>query len=283
MTARLDVRNEPRLPPDFPQLVRGLWRRRKLCQTDLSRLLGVSKLSILRWEHGRTRPSDHAWQRMLEMEALRDGAMRAEPEASILPQPLTRFVGREAELAELAKFLQHTRLVTLSGSGGCGKTRLAIELAWREQAGHADGATMVELGTLADPRLVPQMIATSLGLREAVGVPLAETLCEWPRPRHLLLLLDNCEHLIEPCAALAQRLLKACPLLTILATSREPLGIAGETVRRVAPLALASEGWTLERVWICVVGGGPATPPGAEITSRVKDGDFLQSGDSRNQ
>jgi predicted ATPase/DNA-binding SARP family transcriptional activator len=153
-----------------------------------------------------------------------------------LPARLTSFVGREREIAEVTGLLARSRLVTLTGTGGCGKTRLALEVAARVVDWFADGAWLVELAALTEGQLVVQAVASTLGLRQRSGRPLTEMLVEYVQPRHLLLLLDNCEHLISDCAALADLLLRACPRLHILATSREALGVAGETRWRVPSL-----------------------------------------------
>ena len=153
-----------------------------------------------------------------------------------LPLPLSSFVGREQELDAVGRLLERDRLVTLTGGGGIGKTRLALRLAADLVAAYADGVWQVELAPLVDPALVPQTVGTVLGVREQPGRSLADTLAEALRPKQLLLVLDNCEHLIAACAALAEALLRDCPELRILATSREPLGSAGETIWRVLPL-----------------------------------------------
>jgi predicted ATPase/class 3 adenylate cyclase len=154
-----------------------------------------------------------------------------------LPIQLTRFVGRERELAAVQQLLLAERLVTLTGAGGVGKTRLALRLAAELLDGFADGVWLADLAPLADPMLVPQAVASALAVREQPERPLVQTLQDVLRPKHLLLLLDNCEHLVAACAALAEALLRACPELRILATSREALGIAGEATWRVPPLA----------------------------------------------
>jgi predicted ATPase/class 3 adenylate cyclase len=154
-----------------------------------------------------------------------------------LPRQLTSFVGREEEIAEMERLLATTRLLTLTGVGGIGKTRLALRIAERLADTFRDGVWLVELAPLSDPALVPHAVATTLGVREQPGSPLQVTLGDVLRPRRSLLVLDNCEHLVAACAALADELLRACPALTILATSREPLGTAGETVWRAPPLA----------------------------------------------
>jgi predicted ATPase/DNA-binding SARP family transcriptional activator len=158
------------------------------------------------------------------------------PPASNLPFPLTRLVGRDDELVEIEKALGANRLLTLTGTGGVGKTRLALAAAAELAPGFADGAFLVELAPLADPDLVPQQVLAALGLREEAGQAPLDTVAAHLRSRHVLLVLDNCEHLVGPSAALAEALLRACPRLTVLATSREPLGVPGEATWRVPSL-----------------------------------------------
>jgi non-specific serine/threonine protein kinase len=156
-----------------------------------------------------------------------------------LPLALTRFIGREREIAALQQHpFMASRLLTLTGAGGCGKTRLSIEVARRLAALYPDGVWFVELASLADPALVPQTVAAALGIREQPDRPLIEMVVEVLEPKQLLLLLDNCEHVVATCAQLAESLLRACPHLHILATSREPLGITGEQPYRVPSLSL---------------------------------------------
>jgi predicted ATPase/DNA-binding NarL/FixJ family response regulator len=155
-----------------------------------------------------------------------------------LPLELTSFVGREQELAEAKARLAGSRLVTLTGVGGVGKTRLAMRVADEMRTEFEDGAWLVELDQLVDPALLANAIAATLGLREQSSRPLVDVLVGYLAERRLLLLLDNCEHLLDPSAALAERLLRSCPDLRILATSREPLGIRGEAVVSVPPLAV---------------------------------------------
>ena len=153
---------------------------------------------------------------------------------------LSSFIGRERALAEVERLLGGTRLLTLTGPGGVGKTRLALEAArgLQSRATFTNGAAFAGLAALADASLVPQEAAAALGIHEEAGRPILETLTEALRSRRLLLVLDNCEHLIEACAEVADALLRGCPLLTILATSREPLNIAGEKVWPVPPLSI---------------------------------------------
>ncbi|MFO1302281.1 MAG: tetratricopeptide repeat protein [Burkholderiales bacterium] len=155
-----------------------------------------------------------------------------------LPQQLTTFIGREKAIGEIKALLGRTRLLTLTGSGGSGKTRLSLQVAADELQRFADGAWIVELAALADPGLVAQTAANVLGVREQPGTPMSMTLAEHLKTRQLLLILDNCEHLLEPCAALANQLLLECPNISILASSREPLGIGGEQTYRVPSLSL---------------------------------------------
>src|SRR6266536_2676743 len=155
-----------------------------------------------------------------------------------LPLQLTSFIGREQALDELGHLLAGTRLLTLTGPPGVGKTRLALQLAGEALDAYADGVWLVELAPLVDPALVPQTVAAVLGVQEELGRPLLDTLAEALRSRQQLLVLDNCEHLVAACASLADRLLRACRHLEILATSREALGIAGETAWWVPTFAL---------------------------------------------
>ena len=155
-----------------------------------------------------------------------------------LPYELTSFVGRERELAELGDALGHTRLLTLTGPGGAGKTRLALELAARQAHGFADGVRLVELAPVSDPAFVVAEVAAVLGVQQRSARDPVELLAARLGDARLLLVLDNCEHLIGACAALAERLLRTCPNLRVLATSRERLRIGGEVAWRVPPLAL---------------------------------------------
>src|ERR671917_800467 len=155
-----------------------------------------------------------------------------------LPLELSSFVGREKELAEVKRLLENNRLLSLTGSGGCGKTRLALAAASELVEGFEDGVWLVELAPLADPSLVAQAVASTLGVREQPGRSLTEMLSDYLGSKKLLLVLDNCEHLIEACAELAEALLRSCPELCVLATSREALGITGEVAWPVPSLSL---------------------------------------------
>lgn len=157
-----------------------------------------------------------------------------------LPAPLTRFIGRQRERTEVGRLLRGTRLLTLTGAGGVGKTRLALEVASASlRAGAFQGGVwLAELATLSDPALVVPAAADAVGLREQSGLPLLDQLVGHLAQRHGLLILDNCEHLADACASLAYAVLRACPHVRALATSREPLGVPGETVWRVPSLSL---------------------------------------------
>ncbi len=154
-----------------------------------------------------------------------------------LPVYLTRFVGREEEIARLTPLLLNKRLLTLVGAGGIGKTRLALQIATKLKASYPDGIYMIELAPLSDPRLVPQAIASVLNIRTDRDTSLISFLKSALAEQHILLLLDNCEHVVSECAALVEALLQGCPNLHILGTSREPLRVAGETTWRVMPLS----------------------------------------------
>ena len=158
---------------------------------------------------------------------------------NLLPQ-LTSFVGRERELKELATLLGSTRLVTLTGAGGSGKTRLAIEVAARKAEQTRDGAWLVDLAPVFDPQLVLKAVARVLGVRERPHSSLLGDTLERLRESELLLVLDNCEHLVDTCARLAEDLLRPCPELRLLATSREPLGVPGERVFRTGSLTVSA-------------------------------------------
>jgi predicted ATPase/DNA-binding SARP family transcriptional activator len=168
---------------------------------------------------------------------LRVASRAAAAYPSNLPTPLTSFIGREHEMAEVQGLLPMTRLLTLTGVGGCGKTRLAIEVARGVTEEFPDGIWLVDLAALADPALVPGTVARVLGFREQPDQALPAALVDYLRAKHTLLVLDNCEHLAADCAQLAEMILRACPSLRMLVTSREPLHVPGEMTRVVPPLS----------------------------------------------
>ncbi len=162
----------------------------------------------------------------------------ARPHPGNLPVRLSSFIGREREIGELKRTLTTTRLLTLIGAGGLGKTSLAIELARDVSSDYKEGTCWVDLVPITDPSLVPQAVAKALGIHEVPNVPVIETLADSLCSRHTLLALDNCEHVVAACAQLAQVLLASCNSIKILATSREALGITGEVTWRVPSLSL---------------------------------------------
>lgn len=153
-----------------------------------------------------------------------------------LPASVTSFIGRDRELAEVQTRLGEARLLTLTGVGGCGKTRLALEVGRAVLDHYHDGVWLVELGPLADPSLVPHSVAAVVGGSEIAGQSTTGALIARLRARRLLLVLDNCEHLLDACARLVDTLLRACPNVHVLITSREALGITGEITWRVPSL-----------------------------------------------
>lgn len=159
-----------------------------------------------------------------------------------LPVHASRFVGRQRELAELGELVGRSRLVTLTGAAGSGKTRLALEVAARATRSKRDGPCLVELASLSEGELLPHAFATALEIREVQPRPVTDTLLEQLAAYEGLIVVDNCEHLVEACAELVDRLLRRCPRLTVLATSREPLHVDGEVVWQVPAFSLPREG-----------------------------------------
>ena len=159
-----------------------------------------------------------------------------ETQPNNLPTQLTTFIGREKEIDEARKLLASTRMLTFIGSGGTGKTRLSLQLAEEQLAEFKDGAWFIELAPIMDSAYVIFAVTSMFGLREVQGIPLLNLLVDYLRGKQLLLLLDNCEHLVEACAQLANQLPHECPQLKIIASSREALGISGETIYRVPSL-----------------------------------------------
>jgi predicted ATPase/transcriptional regulator with XRE-family HTH domain len=245
----------------FGDLLRTHRLRLGLTQEGIAERAGLSVHAIQKLERGATHPYRDTTNRLVvtlglsnqdeaEFRALgepvarqrRNGPAGSTPDVHLaqaeLPEALTSLVGREREIVEVGALLGSARLITLTGVGGCGKTRLALEVARRSAALFADGVSLVELASLPDGSLVAQAIGSTLGIREAPTQPLLATLGGVLKARHLLLVLDNCEHLLDACAHAADALLRACPHLTILATSREALGLTGEVSWRVPSLAL---------------------------------------------
>ncbi len=166
-----------------------------------------------------------------------------------LPAQASSFIGQEAELAAVLALVGGSRLVTLTGAGGAGKTRLGLQVAARLADSAGDGVWFVDLAPLGDPDLVAVTVAGVLGVRPEPGRSVLESVAEAVGGRHLLVLLDNCEHLIGACAKVADALLRCCPNLALLATSREPLGIGGEHVYRVPSLGVPADGDDTGAIW----------------------------------
>ena len=193
-----------------------------------------------------------------------------------LPAELTSFVGRRRELAEIKRLLTRSRLVTLTGTGGAGKTRLALRAAAGLRRAFRDGVWLVQLELLRDPALVAQVVARKLGLQDRAGYAPAASLAEFLAGRQLLLVLDNCEHLVDAAAKLTDQLLRAATGLRVLATSREALNIDGEVVLPVPPLPVPEAGQPLTAAELVVF---PAARLFAERATQVVPG-FAVTGEN---
>jgi non-specific serine/threonine protein kinase len=248
-------------PPSFGQLLRTLRVAAGLTQEELAERGGLSPRGISDLERGARRSPHPATVRRLAAALRLDAEDRAALQAAArrvrapargasgspsapdgLPRPLTSFVGRAREQAELDRALREHRLITLTGTGGIGKSRLALALAHQAVPEHADKAVLVELAALADPLLVPRAVAAAVGVREPAGGALLDALVAALANARRLVVLDNCEHLLAACAALVGVLLPACPGLRVLATSREALGLADEAVWPVPALEVGPNG-----------------------------------------
>ena len=248
--------------PNLAELLRGYRQSAHLTQAALAEKAGLSVRAISDLERGIRRfPLADTLQRLVEALGLaaRDRALLeaaanrlglpcrpVEPNRPVatvrhnLPVELTSFVGRVQEIADVRRKLARTRLLTLTGPGGVGKTRLGLRVAAEESDGFADGAWFAELAPVTEASLVPQSIATLFDVREKPDEPLIASLAAAVQARHVLLILDNCEHLLEACTNVVPRLLRVCPHLVVMATSREVLGLSAETVWRVPPLRVRS-------------------------------------------
>jgi predicted ATPase len=232
----------------FGELLVYLRKRARLTQEELGRAVGYSRPQITLLEKNQRLPSaatvsalfvpaldlDDAPELAQRLIAL--AALARKPRTN-LPASLSSFIGREKEITEIQRLIIRQRVVTLTGSGGAGKTRLAIESASGLINHFADGVWLIEFAPLNDAALVPNAVTSTLGLLETHGRPLVTTLIDVLREQHRLLIFDNCEHLIDACAQLAATLLQACPQLHILSTSRERLDISGEMPFRVPSLS----------------------------------------------
>ncbi|MCE7988796.1 MAG: serine/threonine protein kinase [Caldilinea sp. CFX5] len=245
-------------------LLKFLRRRAHLSQRELAIAVGYSESHLSRIEHNE-RPLDRTSLLALFVPALHlqnepeivkqllalcadqpapapdpPPVASSQPPVYHLPTPLTSFVGRSEEIDEVCALLQKptTRLLTLTGSGGCGKTRLAMRVAEALAPHYNQGMWLVELAALADPKLLPKTVATVVGLGTGTDTDILTDLTTYLYPRRALLILDNCEHLVAAAAQVAAALLHGCPHLQILATSREALSVPGEINYCVQPLAL---------------------------------------------
>ena len=178
-------------------------------------------------------------------------AQPAEARRNNLPAQLSSFIGREGEVTEIKQLVADTRLLTLTGAGGCGKTRLALRVAADLLSEYADGVWLVELAPVTDPDMVTQLAAEALSIREQPKRSLLETLADQLRSKRLFLVLDNCEHLLDACARLAGALLKTSLNLRILATSREAIGVPGESIWQVPSLTTPEPGATMSPESLC--------------------------------
>ena len=261
----------------FGPWLKRLRRSRDLTQEELADRIGCAVVTLHKIETEDRRPSKEIAQRLAEALCVPESDQAAFIAFAALPTP-RRFLHHPSpsnppcrstraglqrtarcaattcphsspaswdatrEMPEIASLLATARLLTLTGAGGSGKTRLGLEVAGGLTEAFRDGVWLADLARLADPNLVPQAIAAALGVRDEGLRPLLDQLSDYCRPRLMLLLLDNCEHLIDACAAVAHRLLSAAPDLKILATSREPMGIGGEITFVVPTLAVPDPG-----------------------------------------
>ena len=177
-----------------------------------------------------------------------------------LPNALTSFVGREAELTQIHEILSGNRLVTLTGAGGAGKTRLAIQIAGQLSGEFGDGVWYVDLAPITDPELVPVTVARALGLPDQPGRSTMDTLTRFVADRQMLVVLDNCEHLLDASAALVNALLGAAAGLTLLTTSREPIGVPGEVSWRVPSLSLPTKPSICSPTGLAMLGRNSSSP-----------------------
>ncbi|MBK9715129.1 MAG: hypothetical protein IPO81_28150 [Kouleothrix sp.] len=249
--ARRQLVLEPWRETAYAQLMRGLWasgqrgaalEQYDACRRILEAELGLEPSPELTALYEQLRAGESSASSVLSAELLapdpetQNSKLRTQNSHNLPPQ-VTSFIGREEQLAGLRQALGRTRMITLTGAGGCGKTRLALELAATSLPAYPDGVWFVALGPLRDPALATQAVAETLGLQTASEQPASQLLGAALRPKQLLLVLDNCEHLVAACHQLAEQLLRDCPRLAILATSREMLRVTGEVVWQVPPLS----------------------------------------------
>ena len=245
----------------------GGWLRKRrreldLTQQALSERAGCTRITLRRIEAGTLKPSEHlaetlvkilgipnlerkAWVQFARGEADHPDPAQF-PLKTNLPSLLTSFIGRKKEMSEIEGALSNYRLVTLTGSGGIGKSRLSLQIAVDLLSTFPDGVWFIELASLSDPNLLPQTIQNTLGVIEQKGPTTLQALTEHLKEKRVLLVLDNCEHLVEACASFAFELLSQTNHLKILASSREALGVHGEFAWRVPPLSAPQTGMDAE-------------------------------------
>lgn len=239
----------------------GEWLRKQrrtfdLTQQAFANQLGCAEVTLRRIEAGSLKPSKELAQIILEklgipeMErpqwisfarGLSGFPLTSTPSKKVtsnLPSPITTFIGREKEQSDVVRLIAKHRLVTLTGAGGVGKTRLAIRVGEQVLGNYADGVWLVEFAPIIDLLLVPRVTAIAIGLRDEPQRPVVDMLSDYLREKEMLIILDNCEHVLDACAQLADTMLKRCPGLKILVTSREALSILGEAVYPVPSLEL---------------------------------------------
>jgi predicted ATPase/DNA-binding XRE family transcriptional regulator len=238
----------------------GVWLRQQRRALDLTQkafaaTVGCAEITVRRMEADEYKPSKELARTLFEKLGIPESEFSqwisfargtsSLPGKSIpqpnqpstnLPAPLTSFIGRDKELSDVIRLVTKYRLLTLTGSGGVGKTRLVIKVGEQLLENYLDGVWLVELAPIFDPLLVPRSTAIAIGLRDEPQRPVIDMLSDYLREKNILIVLDNCEHLLDSCAHLADTLLKRCPGLKILATSREALGILGEAVYHVPSL-----------------------------------------------
>lgn len=263
------IGSEPPTTPSFGEWLKRQRRLLDLTQEELARRVGCARVTIRKFESDEMHPSKQlaellaqalnipTTERATFIQFAR-GAQPAEMKSASratgarpmhnLPLQPTSFIGREREIADVKRLLATTHLMTLTGSGGTGKTRLSLEVAAELLDTFNDGLWFIELAPLSDSALVPVTVTSVLGVREEPGRPPMATLLDWLRDKQLLLILDNCEHLIAACAKLVDAVLHASRETRILASSREALGIAGELVWHVPSLSAPNPNHTITAV-----------------------------------
>jgi transcriptional regulator with XRE-family HTH domain len=259
--ARAESTEAQAAPAAFGELLRQHRLAAELTQESLADRAGLSVHGIQKLESGASHPYRRTSERLIRAlqlgdqdEALFKIAAQPTPRRQQPPGPsavalgamtcsnvpisASRFVARAGEIERVKERLRESRLLTLSGSGGCGKTRLALEVARELEGEVIDGVWLVELAPLADAALVAQTVAATVGVRDEPARPVLDVVTDYLRGRQVLLIFDNCEHLIDACAHVVDTLLRCCARVQILATSRELLGVAGEATWRVASLSV---------------------------------------------